>query len=254
MIVEGNQPYNLKSTAVGDDSSTNHIAAPRNRYLNRRYAPSAKGRGSLHPLWLATRVGWLVIEPFHDGPVFDALPRQSFAPAQPIPSADLLCVVERGSVLLKLGSEVVIKTLSPGTAFGEMPILGQTMLSAKAIAGPSGARIAMMDEAAAHRWIAADSAWLIKVLGQKLVASRQDHFRLYFQSLRSAIAGLLLRLAGDGSTVEGISQQQMADMLETYRETMSIVLNEMKRGGLIGIRKKSIRILDRKALEMLTES
>ncbi|NIS80868.1 MAG: helix-turn-helix domain-containing protein, partial [Anaerolineales bacterium] len=53
----------------------------------------------------------------------------------------------------------------------------------------------------------------------------------------------------DAALVEGYTHQSLAEMLGTYRETTTQVLNEFKTRGWIDIGRKRIQILDRLALE-----
>jgi CRP/FNR family cyclic AMP-dependent transcriptional regulator len=49
--------------------------------------------------------------------------------------------------------------------------------------------------------------------------------------------------------VNGWSQQDLAEQLGVYRETVTNALNELKNAGLIEVGRKRIAILDRKRLE-----
>jgi CRP-like cAMP-binding protein len=74
---------------------------------------------------------------------------------------------------------------------------------------------------------------------------------LAFKGIPSRLAGLLLKLSESShqSQVRGFSHQDMAEMLGTYRETTTQILNEFKNQGWIEIGRKRIEILDREALE-----
>jgi len=66
-------------------------------------------------------------------------------------------------------------------------------------------------------------------------------------------AGLLLRLAGESSLViDGYTHQDLGEMLGTYRETTTQVLNKFKDQGWIEIGRKNIKLLNTEALLNLT--
>jgi CRP-like cAMP-binding protein len=67
------------------------------------------------------------------------------------------------------------------------------------------------------------------------------------------VAALLLELVGEGSTVEGLTHGEMAEMIGVYRETVTTVLQAMKVDRLIEIGRKTITILDRRAMQDLSD-
>ncbi len=70
------------------------------------------------------------------------------------------------------------------------------------------------------------------------------------------MASLLLRLAAeqDGRTITGLTHQDLAEMIGTYRETATQVLNDLKNDGLIEIGRKRITILDLERLRKVAEA
>jgi CRP-like cAMP-binding protein len=68
------------------------------------------------------------------------------------------------------------------------------------------------------------------------------------------LAALLLRLsaASDGA-ITGYTHQDLADMVGTYRETITQTLNEFKSTGPISIGRKRVDVLDSLALQELAE-
>jgi CRP/FNR family transcriptional regulator, cyclic AMP receptor protein len=67
---------------------------------------------------------------------------------------------------------------------------------------------------------------------------------------------LLLRLADEqgGDEVRGLTHQDLAESVGTYRETATQVLNDLKTQGLIEIGRKRISILEREDLQEIAES
>ena len=56
------------------------------------------------------------------------------------------------------------------------------------------------------------------------------------------------------NTITGLTHQDLAESVGTYRETATQVLNDLKSQGLIEIGRKRITILDREGLEEVAES
>ena len=63
------------------------------------------------------------------------------------------------------------------------------------------------------------------------------------------IATVLLRLSGDATEPVLLSQQDIADMVGTYRETATRILNELRGDGLVDLKRMRIDVLDRAGLQ-----
>jgi CRP-like cAMP-binding protein len=127
------------------------------------------------------------------------------------------------------------------------------MLFTKAISGDAGATVAVMVSDAARDWLKADSITVIEKLGPRLFYTDDQHYRALFQTTDSRIAALLLELAGEGTTIEGLTQAQIGEVLGTYRETVANMLNAMKQDKLIDIGRMRITLLDKRAMRELSE-
>jgi CRP-like cAMP-binding protein len=209
---------------------------------------------SLSASSLADKVGYLRADDFAPSTFFDSLPTSSFSPHRIIRCKDQLYIVKRGLVeVWHMQHDRLIKKLTIGTLFGDMALLGQTMLVTRAISGDAGATLSVMDFNAAKRWLESDSIRVIERLGPKLAYTDEQHYRALFQTVDSRIAALLLELAGTGATIEGLTQSEIGDALGTYRETVAHVLNAMKLDKLIDIGRMRVKILDKRALRELSE-
>lgn len=83
------------------------------------------------------------------------------------------------------------------------------MLGTKAISGSQGASVAVMKADAAKELIKDDPVLIVGKLGQRLTEVEAEHYRTSFQLADSRIAALLLELAGEGSTVEGLTHYDL---------------------------------------------
>ena len=65
-----------------------------------------------------------------------------------------------------------------------------------------------------------------------------------FQRLRERLAWLLLDLSSGRRFVDAVSHQALADMLGTYRETISAILRDFKAVGLVELGYRRIELCD----------
>jgi CRP/FNR family cyclic AMP-dependent transcriptional regulator len=88
----------------------------------------------------------------------------------------------------------------------------------------------------------------MEAMAHRLQETESQLEDLAFKGIPSRLAGLLLKLS-DQTLVKGFSHQDYAEMLGTYRETTTQILNDFKNQGWIAIGRKRIEIFDREALE-----
>ena len=155
------------------------------------------------------------------------------------------------------GKKLVIATLGPGALFGEMALLGQQMHNAFAEA-LDDCRIFVMSRADLERLILNQPAVGQRVLettGKRLRDAEKRLEDMAFKSIPARLASLLLRMSAEQGSDEvvGMTHQDLAETVGTYRETATQVLNDMKADGLIEIGRKRIKILDRARLEALAQ-
>jgi CRP/FNR family transcriptional regulator, cyclic AMP receptor protein len=155
------------------------------------------------------------------------------------------------------GKKLVIATLGPGALFGEMTLLGQQMQNAFAEA-LDDCLIFVMSRADLERLILSKPSVGRRVLettGKRLRDAEQRLEDMAFKGIPARLASLLLRLSAEQGTddIVGLTHQDLAETVGTYRETATQVLNDMKADGLIEIGRKRIRILDRPRLEALAQ-
>lgn len=203
---------------------------------------------------LAQKVGYLRIEDLPGSAIFDTLPTNSFNAKRAIRPKNELFLIKHGLVEIRhTPYDRLVSTLEAGALFGDLPFVGQSMLRTKAFAGTPGATVAVMDEAAAFQWIGSNPAEILRVVGVRLTRIESEHYGSLFQLADSKIAKLLLELAGDGAAAVGLSHKEMGEKIGVYRETVTNILDAMKRQGLIEIGRKRVTILDKRALRELSE-
>ncbi|MFW6098178.1 MAG: Crp/Fnr family transcriptional regulator, partial [Chloroflexota bacterium] len=94
----------------------------------------------------------------------------------------------------------------------------------------------------------------VEALGNRLVETERQLEEVAFKSIPARLAGQLLRLADEagGNEVTGYTHQDLAEMLGTYRETITQTLNEFRTTGLVRIGRKKVVLLDEDALKKLS--
>jgi CRP/FNR family transcriptional regulator, cyclic AMP receptor protein len=155
------------------------------------------------------------------------------------------------------GKKLVIATLGPGALFGEMALLGQQMQNAFAEA-LDDCQIFVMSRADLERLILDKPSVGRRVLettGKRLRDAERRLEDMAFKGIPARLASLLLRLSDEqgADEVVGLTHQDLAETVGTYRETATQVLNDMKTDGLIEIGRKRIKIVDRARLETIAQ-
>jgi CRP/FNR family transcriptional regulator, cyclic AMP receptor protein len=69
-----------------------------------------------------------------------------------------------------------------------------------------------------------------------------------FRHLIPRLAALLLKRA-EADLVHNVTHKDLAQHLRVYRESATAALGELKQAGIIEVKRKQIRILNRKRLE-----
>lgn len=169
-------------------------------------------------------------------------------------SGEVLFVLKRGRVQLYRiapdGKRLVIGTLTEGSVFGEMGLIGQGMYDTFAEA-VEDCTLCVMSRADVEELIASRPAFaiaLMETLGRRLHDVEASFERLAFRNVPSRVASLLLSLSDSHGNITGLSHQDLAERVGTHRETVTRALNEFRADGAIELGRSRIRILDRDKL------
>ena len=185
--------------------------------------------------------------------------RVFYRPEEP---GEVLFILKEGRVqLYRISPEckkLVITTLGPHTLFGEMALLGTKMHNTFAEA-VEDCLICVMSRTDLERLILSKPQVALRILevtGKRLREAEERLENMAFKGIPARLASLLLRLSReqDSNTITGLTHQDLAESVGTYRETATQVLNDLKSQGLIEIGRKRITILDREGLEEVAES
>lgn len=179
---------------------------------------------------------------------------------RPGETGEVLFLLKKGSVHLYFlsaeGRKLIVQTVGPLTFFGEMAMLGQNMWQLFAEAAED-CLLCVMRSADVKRLIRLKPQIGLRMLeevGKRLYEARERLGDMAFKKIRERVAKVLLKLSDEGArAVKGTSQQDIADMLGVYRETVSNTLAELRDEGLIEVARKQISILDPERLRRAAE-
>jgi CRP/FNR family cyclic AMP-dependent transcriptional regulator len=168
----------------------------------------------------------------------------------PDDTTEVLFIVKKGRVNLyrvtEEGKKLVTATIEPGSVFGEMSLIGQGMHGTFAEAADE-CTLCVMSRTDVERLIRDHpevSVSLLEVMAKRLSDAEERLADVAYKSVPARIATTLLRLAGDDNEPVRLSHQDIADMVGTYRETTTRILNELRVEGLIELKRMQISIVD----------
>jgi CRP/FNR family cyclic AMP-dependent transcriptional regulator len=185
--------------------------------------------------------------------------RVFYRPEEP---GEVLFILKEGKVQLYRispeGKKLVITTLGPHTLFGEMALLGTKMHNTFAEA-VEDCLICVMSRTDLERLILNKPQVALRILavtGKRLRDAEERLENMAFKGIPARLASLLLRLSEEQASIDitGLTHQDLAESVGTYRETATQVLNDLKNDGLIEIGRKRITILDGERLGAVAES
>ncbi len=166
----------------------------------------------------------------------------------PEETGEVLLFVQEGSVQIYRispeGKKFIIDNL--GAVFGEMALIGHHMHSSFAQALEDSVLCLIRRDDLERLLLDKPKVALriLEVLGKRLSEAEKKLEDMAFRSVAARLASLLLRLSRDDeSTIDGLSHQELAEMIGTYRETVTQTLSQFKASKLVNIQRKSIRIL-----------
>lgn len=174
-----------------------------------------------------------------------------YAPGE---TGEALFILKAGQVRLYRiapdGRKLVLATVGPGTVFGEMVAVGQSMTDSFAEAVDDAvvcimSRVDIEQVMLEHPSVAVE---LVRVLSRRLRTAEKRLEQFAFAPVPERVARLLLSLAHDGE-VAGYSHQELADMIGTSRETVSRAMVDLKTAGVVEIDRRCIKLLDIAALQ-----
>lgn len=190
-----------------------------------------------------------------------------FSPEQ---AAEVLFILKEGRVRLYHlsidGKALTTAILEAGTIFGEMALLGQQLHQSYAEA-LSPCVLCLMSREDVKQLLLGDprvAARIAEILGQRLISAEQRLSDFAFKNLPQRLASLLLQMArppkprlfrSSTNLMEvRFTHEALAEMVGTYRETATKILNEFRALGLIELKRGCVVLVDPAGLRALSES
>jgi CRP-like cAMP-binding protein len=196
-----------------------------------------------------------------DQAVNESLTVRTFGAGQTVCKAEemasFLWLLVRGRVQLfrmtDNGRRFVVATLEPGSVFGGESLLGDPKQTTWAVALEpctvwifSAQRVVELSTANAMFGFG-----LMQAMGQRVTEAERRLERMAYSTISARLAALLLELGGDepDMTVR-TTHRELADMLGTWRETISKTLQDFRCRGLVASRHRRLTLLDREGLAL----
>jgi CRP/FNR family transcriptional regulator, cyclic AMP receptor protein len=136
-----------------------------------------------------------------------------------------------------------------------MAIIGQRMYQTFAEA-LSECLICVMSRKDVEELLLADpqvAVRLVWALSDRLAQAEARIEEMAFKGVPARLASLLLRVATDTDwrgrrTLGGLTHQQLAELIGTHRETVTVTLNQFKAAGLLELGRRRITLLNPEGL------
>jgi CRP-like cAMP-binding protein len=151
------------------------------------------------------------------------------------------------------GRRFVIATLGAGSLFGEDSLLGGDTPDTYAVA-LEPCTIWTMPRQDALELSSREAMFgfgLIQAMGQRLMEAENRLEQMAYSTISARLAALLLELGNSNQdNVVHATHQELADMLGTWRETISKTLQDFRRRGLVASGRRQLTLLDKEGLEL----
>lgn len=144
------------------------------------------------------------------------------------------------------GRKLVMASITTHTIFGEMGLTGQRMYGCYAEAAED-CLLCVLSRSDLQNLVRRNPEVGLLMLAEveRRLQEREAELEAFaFRGLPSRLAALLLEEADASGMVAGMSHQNRAERLGTYRETVSQILGRFRNEGLISIGPKRIQLLD----------
>jgi len=151
------------------------------------------------------------------------------------------------------GRRFVIATLGPGSMFGEASLLGGEGPNTFAVA-LEPCTVWVMPRQKALEISSTDAMFgfgLMQAMGQRVMEAENRLEQVAYSTIASRLAALLLELGGaDPKGIVRATHQELADMLGTWRETISKTLQDFRQRGLVASGRRQLTLLDKEGLQL----
>jgi len=161
------------------------------------------------------------------------------------------------------GKEVVKAVLTRGEIFGEMAILGEEKREDFAVVASENTALCPLKVESIYNLMRTNHRFSLaihKLIGLRIKRLERRFERLFFKDVKTRLIEFLLELGEDKGirAVDGCidiehcyTQKDMADLIGARRETVVLLMSEMKKNGLIDYKRNKMSLLDSYGIEEL---
>lgn len=171
--------------------------------------------------------------------------------------AEVLFLLKRGRVqlyrLTPIGKRLELAVIEPGTFFGEMPFMGESLRHtfAEAIEDSLICVMSRSDIEGLMRKRSEVALRMIEVLGRRLELCEARLEEMAYRSVPARIAAVLVRLSqGHNGEAVSITHQELGDMIGALRESVTKILDEFQREGLVELGRGRVILRDVAGLQL----
>ena len=179
----------------------------------------------------------------------------------PEDSPERLYILRQGRVdlyrLTNGGKRLVTRQILPGSVFGVMGLLGQTIQGdyAEATEDSSMCVVTRDDVLALLKRHPDVAVRLLEIVGNRLCLLEERLVEVVYSCVRMRLAHFLLTNVDSASGVlTNVTHEEIGDIIGAVRQTVTETLSLMRKQGLILTGPKEIRVIDRHGLEEIVRS
>lgn len=187
-----------------------------------------------------------------------------YAPGHP---AHALYLLVSGQVILQMlsgeGRVLTVKVVEPGQLFGYAALEEGAQYDTYAqVTQP--VRVVAVDRATLHGAISSNPSLglaLIEAVGQHHLTVNRRIEEVAFKSVPARLASVLLEMSSDRHELERPhrwvarrTHQQLAEMVNAYRETVTKIINQFRDARLLDVDRSGITLLNPSRLRELSQS
>lgn len=192
-------------------------------------------------------------------PFFIRKKQVAYRPGDP---ADSIFIIRSGRVKISKvtedGREIILNLLKTGDVFGEMAFLEETPRDtfAEALDDTNLFILKKIDLLQLIKRRPAITYRLAKIIGERRKEAEKNMENFLYKGVRERLAHLLIRLSNDYGIRDSrgkmlrikITHQDLANLIGSSRETVSLTLGDFRREGYIDINERKIIIKDERGL------
>jgi CRP/FNR family transcriptional regulator, cyclic AMP receptor protein len=195
-------------------------------------------------------------------PLFIRKKQVAYRPGDP---ADAIFIIRSGRIKISKitedGREIILNLLKTGDVFGEMAFLEDSPRDtfAEALDDTNVFLFKKVDLLQLIKKRPAITYRLAKVIGERRKEAEKNMESFLYKGVRERLANLLLKLSNDYGIKDSrgkmlrikITHQDLANLIGSSRETVSLTLGDFRREGYIDINERKIIIKDERGLVQL---